>query len=90
MTLFIKEPGKLEKDIVENSSGSFPVLVLDTGGLIDVVYSTRGYGLNGKGAKEKNPNYEMATSLFNYLSEKLPVLITPKTYQEMQDHGRMQ
>lgn len=89
MKLDIKDLGKLEREIVESSNGNSAVIVLDTGGLIDIVHATRNYSLNGNGKKEKNPNYEKATSFLKYISEKVPVIITPKTYQEIQDHGRM-
>ncbi len=88
MTQIIKDLGKLEKDIIANSSGSLPVVVLDTGGLIDIVQSARQYGLNYKNGN-RDSKYAKVTSFLKSLSERTPVIITPKTYQEMQDHGRM-
>ena len=84
----LKDLGALEKEIIKNSSGSFPVLILDTGGLIDIANEVRRYNLIYKNGN-RNLSYEKPTIFLKYLSKKFPIIITPKTYQEIQDHGRM-
>lgn len=91
MTMNIKELGQLERDITQSSSGgSHAVLVLDTGGLIDVATAIREYGLTHKNGNA-NPHYARTTIFLKSLSEqtKSRIIITPRTYQEIQDHGRM-
>ena len=85
----IKNLRCLEREILEKSRGNFPVIVLDTGGLIDISHTTRTYGLNGFSKTEKNPNYVGASVFLKHVSQRVPILVTPKTYQEIQDHGRM-
>src|SRR3990170_1120380 len=84
----IKDIGSLAREIAQNSSGSFPLVVLDTGGLIDIVSATRMYNFNHKNGN-KDPRYELTISFLKHLSERLPVLITPRTYKEMQEHGNV-
>jgi hypothetical protein len=79
----------LEREIFEKSSGNFPVIVLDAGGLIDISHATRTYSLKGCPKTEKNPNYAAANVFLRHVSQRAPILLTPKTYQEIQDHGRM-
>jgi hypothetical protein len=88
MTTSIKDIGTLSREIAINSDGNFPLVVLDTGGLIDIASAIRQYNyVNRKGNKDSR--YERTTGFLKHLSESIPVLITPKTYQEIQDHGRM-
>lgn len=89
MKSLIKNLGCLEREILEKSSGNFPVIVLDTGGLIDISHATRTYILNGCPKTEKNPNYSGASVFLKHVSRRTPLIVTPKTYQEIQDHGRM-
>lgn len=90
MTMNIKELGHLERDITQHSGGSQPVLVLDTGGLIDIATAIRQYNLTHKNGNA-NPKYARTTLFLKSLSEqaKSYIIITPRTYQEIQDHGRM-
>ena len=84
----IKEMGQLEKEIIKSSSGSFPVMVLDTGGLIDIATALRQYNLIHRNG-DRNPRYEKTTAFLRNLSQTIRVIITPRTYQEIQDHGKM-
>lgn len=88
MTHNLKELGRLEKDILKNASGNFPLLILDTGALIDIIQTSRDYCFCAN-RHEKNSNYEKATYFLKDMSSHFPLVITPKTYQEIQDHGRM-
>jgi len=84
----INKLGELEKTIVQHSSGSFPVIVLDTGGLIDIANAIRIYNVNYRN-KTISPIHKSTITFLKYLSEKTPIVITLKTYQEIKDHGRM-
>ncbi|MEX0920453.1 MAG: hypothetical protein WDZ69_02620 [Candidatus Pacearchaeota archaeon] len=83
----IKNLDELDKEI-NNRSSDNSLLVLDTGGLIEIANKAREYNLVSRG-KDVNPNYMRATSFLDYISENVGIIITPKTYQEIQDHGRM-
>ncbi len=84
----IKEIGQLEGEIVKHfSMDSIPVLVLDTGGLIDITTTLRRYAFSHR-TGNRNSRYEKTTSFLNNLSQALSIVITPKTYQEIQNHGR--
>lgn len=84
----IKEPQQLEKEILQNSSGSHPIMILDTGGLIDIVAAMRKHNLNHKNSS-RDQRYEKTTVFLKSLSEKYPIIITPRTYKEIQEHGRI-
>jgi hypothetical protein len=88
MKINIKDIGTLEKDILKNSNTDFPVMLLDTSGVIDIVSASRQYNLINKNG-DKNLKYEMPIVFLKNLAEKTHVIITPKIYQEIQDHGRM-
>jgi len=84
----IKEIGQLEGEIVKYfSEDSIPVMVLDTGGLIDITTSLREYAFSHRNGN-RNPRYEKATAFLKNLAQALPMIITPRTYQEIQNHGR--
>ncbi len=82
----IKGIQQLERDITQNFSGKLPIIVLDTGALIDIRKSTKQYSLTNKN-RNRNPKYEITTLFLKSLGSQ--IVITPKTYQEIQDHGRM-
>lgn len=84
----IKDIGTLAREIALNSNGNFPLVVLDTGGLIDIASAIRQYGQEHRNGS-RDPRYEKTTGFLKHLSEYMPLVITPKTYQEIQDHGRM-
>ncbi|MEK6830193.1 MAG: hypothetical protein AABY15_08820 [Nanoarchaeota archaeon] len=79
MTTNIKDIGTLARELAVNSNGNFPLVVLDTGGLIDIESAIR----------QSGSRYTKTTDFLKHISESIPVIITPKTYQEIQDHGRM-
>ncbi len=89
MAVNIKDLGELERDILKHSSKASPVLVLDTGALIDIVHATRDFNLYANGRRETHPHYLRATSFLKNVSSRIPLVITPKTYQEIQNHGGM-
>lgn len=89
MTLNLKRLSMLEKELQKITSGNPCVGVLDTGALIDITQATRSYNLNGCGKEEKNPCYSTTSSFLGLISWMMPLIITPKTYQEIQEHGRM-
>mgnify|MGYP001573804130 FL=1 len=82
----IKGIGQLERDITQNFSGNLPITVLDTGALIDIRQSIKQYNLINKNGN-RSPKYERTTLFLKSLRSQ--IVITPKTYQEIQDHGRM-
>lgn len=88
MTHTVKDIERLVREITQNSNGNFPLIVLDTGGLIDIASAIREYNFHTKNG-DKNSKYEKTSTFLTHLSERVPVLITKKTYQEIQDHGRM-
>lgn len=84
----IKKIGSLEGELVRHYSlDSSPVLVLDTGGLIDIVTSIRQYELLNRSEK-KDPRYMDSNVFLGNLSKAFRMVITPKTYQEIERHGR--
>lgn len=87
----IKEISKLEKDVVDNLSGKSPVIVLDTGALIDISNATRKYDLVHRIVHHKrggeNPNYFDAVSFLKYFSGMAPLIITPRTHKEIYRHA---
>ncbi len=89
MALNVKSPGKLENDLLKHLSHASPIIILDTGGLIDIVQATRDFSLYANGKRHLYPHYTRATSFLKNLSSKIPLFITPKTYQEIQKHGEM-
>lgn len=86
MALNIKRPQNLEVELLDYANKTSPVIILDTGGLIDIVQSTRNFSLNGNGHVAKYPQYGRATAFLRHIGARIPVLITPKTNQEIQNH----
>ena len=87
LNMEIKGIGQLEGEIIRSLSlGPFPVMVMDTGGMIDFVNSMRQYTSSHRNGK--NVRYAAPTTFFKALSAEVPIVITPKTYQEIQNHGR--
>mgnify|MGYP001605524776 CR=1 FL=1 len=82
----IKGIKQLERDITQNFSGNLPIIVLDTCALIDIRQSIKQYNLINKNGN-RSPKYERTTLFLKSLRSQ--IVITPKTYQEIQDHGRM-
>lgn len=82
----IKKIEQLERDITQNFSGNLSITVLDTGALIDITRSIKLYNLINKN-RNRSLKYERTTLFLKSLRSQ--IVITPKTYQEIQDHGRM-
>jgi hypothetical protein len=86
----IKTLSKLEKEIKSHLRGAhttLPVAILDTGGLIDITASSRAFELKNRGRKA-NLIYTNPTGFLKHISGLAPLIVTPKTYQEIQKHGQ--
>jgi len=84
----IKGINQLEGEIIRHFSlGTFPVMVLDTSGLIDLVTAMRQYNSVRRNG-DRNQRYERPALFLENLAQELPMVITPRTYREIQNHGR--
>lgn len=90
MTLVVKDPGRLEKEIKGiingGNSRNLAVAVVDTGGIIDLVKSTREYDLSTRRDKFRVPEYTDPTEMLKKLARKMPVIITPQMRKELVRH----
>ncbi|MEM3091260.1 MAG: hypothetical protein QXX55_01180 [Candidatus Pacearchaeota archaeon] len=85
MSKCIKDIRNISREIARNSLGNYPLLVLDTGGLIDFVESIKYYNLICKNGS-RDSRYESISVFLKHLSENLPMIITPTVYQEICNH----
>ena len=85
----IKKIGPLEGELLRHydSLDSIPVLIFDTGGLIDMAKSLRQYAFSHRNG-DRDQRYEKPSVFLRNLSGAFKMIITPKIYQEIQNHGR--
>ena len=81
----VKELSRIMREIYHNSDGDSSALVLDTGGLIDILSGIRGHNLSHR-ATNRDSNYILPSSFLRKLSEITNVIITPETYKEIYNH----
>lgn len=87
----IKYPYKLERsldNVFSNTPHNLPVIVLDTGALIDIVHASRNYDLTFKGDKARNEIYANPVLFLMSLNDKAPFVIPPLVMDEVESHGR--
>ena len=84
----IKDLRRIEREIRDNFRGDLPVLVMDTGGLIDIEAKVRQH--NFTCVNEERIDSCISTTYFlqNILKGR-PMFITPKTYREIRNHEGM-
>ncbi len=90
MTFRVKDPSRLEKELKSilgrSNNENFPVAVVDTGGIIDLVKSCREYDLSTKRLGERVREYTDPTEMLKKLRRKMPTIITPETRRELVRH----
>lgn len=90
MKLQLKSPQQLEKDLDSYKSRkgmeSIPITLLDTGGLLDIIASTRSYEFLHRGRCVENATYCNALEFLKSIDKKCPLILTPLIFEEIIRH----
>ncbi len=90
MKLQLKSPQQLEKDLdsyrYRKGMESMPIAFLDTGGLFDIIASTRSYEFLHRGRCMENVAYCNALEFLKSINKECPLILTPLIFEEIIRH----
>jgi len=88
MKFKLKELSALEKELTsleEQRETNLPMILVDTGALIDIEQSVRNYSLSHK--KELNSNHLYVKKFLSIVRNEAPLIITPHVFAEITNHA---
>jgi len=88
MKFKLKHLSTLEKELIsleKQRETNLPMILIDTGALIDIEQSVRDYSLPHK--KELNSNYLHTKRFLSIIGNEIPLIITPHVFSEITNHA---